>query len=108
MSMPSNAQKPVVAEKRKRGPAKGSQRVGGRAAGTPNKVTKALKDMILGALDDQPGGGQAYLARQAEENPTAFMGLIGKVLPMQVTGENGGPLAAKLTVEYVRPDNPAS
>ena len=35
----------------------------GRTKGVPNKVTKELKEMILGALDD--AGGQAYLARQA-------------------------------------------
>jgi hypothetical protein len=51
----------------------------GRPKGAPNKVTKALKDMILASLDDV--GGQAYLARQAEENPVAYLGLIGKVLP---------------------------
>ncbi len=51
----------------------------GRPKGVPNKATKALKDMILGALDDV--GGQKYLAEQALENPIAFMGLIGKVLP---------------------------
>jgi hypothetical protein len=51
----------------------------GRPKGSPNKTTKALKDMILGALDDV--GGQKYLAKQAIENPIAFMGLIGKVLP---------------------------
>lgn len=38
--------------------------------------------MILGALDDV--GGQAYLARQAEENPGPFLTLIGKVLPMSI------------------------
>ena len=54
----------------------------GRVKGVPNKVTKELKEMILGALDDV--GGQAYLARQADENPTAFMALVGKVLPMTV------------------------
>lgn len=54
----------------------------GRVKGVPNKVTKAVKEMILGALDD--AGGQAYLAKQAEENPAAFMTLIGKVLPLQV------------------------
>jgi hypothetical protein len=51
----------------------------GRPKGIPNKATKALKDMILGALDDV--GGQEYLARQAEENPAAFLKLIGSVLP---------------------------
>ena len=54
----------------------------GRTKGVPNKVTKELKEMILGALDD--AGGQAYLAKQAEENPNAFLTLVGKVLPMTV------------------------
>ena len=35
--------------------------------------------MILTALDDV--GGVDYLRRQAEANPTAFLTLIGKVLP---------------------------
>jgi hypothetical protein len=61
----------------------------GRKAGVPNKVTKALKDMILGALDD--AGGQAYLATQAKLNPGAFMTLVGKVLPSQVLAEHSGP-----------------
>lgn len=55
---------------------------GGRPKGAQNKVTKALKEMILGALDD--AGGQEYLKRQAEENPTAFLSLIGKVLPSEI------------------------
>lgn len=38
--------------------------------------------MILGALDD--AGGQAYLARQADENPGAFLALVGKILPKNI------------------------
>lgn len=68
----------------------------GRPKGCVNKNTKALKDMILGALDDQPGGGQAYLSEQARENPNAFLSLVGKVLPLQVTGENGGAINIQL------------
>lgn len=56
----------------------------GRPKGVPNKNTAALKDMILGALDKK--GGVDYLVRQADENPTAFLTLVGKVLPMTVTG----------------------
>jgi hypothetical protein len=37
-------------------------------------------------------GGEQYLARQANENPSAFMTLLGKVLPTQVTGHEGGPV----------------
>ncbi|MGV0964207.1 MAG: hypothetical protein ACOYBT_09985 [Polynucleobacter sp.] len=61
----------------------------GRPKGSPNKQTAAVKDMILTALDKK--GGVDYLARQADENPAAFLTLVGKVLPMQVqgAGENG-------------------
>ena len=65
-------------------------RIGGRQAGTPNKMTRTLKEMILQALDD--AGGVAYLQRQAEENPGPFLALVGKVLPMQVSGSDGGPI----------------
>lgn len=44
-----------------------------------------LKQMILGALSAL--GGQAYLERQAEEQPVAFMTLLGKILPLQVKGD---------------------
>ena len=40
--------------------------------------------MILEALDN--AGGVAYLAEQSEKNPTAFLTLVGKVLPLQVAG----------------------
>lgn len=73
---------------------KGLPKTGGRAKGTPNKETKALREMILQALDDQPGGGVEYLKMQAQENPGAFMTLLGKVLPSQtqLSGPNGGPI----------------
>jgi hypothetical protein len=50
--------------------------------------------MILGALNAK--GGQAYLEEQAEANPVAFMALVGKVLPLQLSGEGGGPMVIKL------------
>ena len=62
----------------------------GRPKGSQNKATKALKDMILGALDD--AGGQDYLRRQSIENPTAFMTLIGKVLPTTINADVNGDL----------------
>ena len=39
--------------------------------------------MIRAALDEV--GGQAYLARQAEANPVAFMALVAKTLPKDMT-----------------------
>lgn len=62
----------------------------GRRVGSENKVSRELKDMILSALDG--AGGEAYLQKQATENPTAFLTLVGKVLPLKVAGSDGGPL----------------
>lgn len=66
----------------------------GRPKGVPNKNTALLKDAILEAATKAGGkdGLSGYLKKQADENPTAFMTLLGKVLPMQVTGENGGAI----------------
>jgi hypothetical protein len=71
------------------------RKTGGRAKGTPNKTTAQLKDMILTALDK--AGGVKYLQRQADESPTAFLALVGKVLPMTVSGDKeGGPIKLEI------------
>lgn len=71
----------------------------GRAKGTPNKTTALLKDAILKAADQAGGKDKlvGYLKAQALANPGPFMALLGKVLPMQVTGEDGGPLVVTIT-----------
>lgn len=82
----------------------------GRKKGTGNKVPRLLKDAILEAaeragqsiIDERYSnpdnadprfveqakkeGMVHYLEHQAIENPHSFMTLMGKVLPMQVTG----------------------
>lgn len=67
---------------------------GGSRKGIPNKVTGDVKAMVLAALEG--AGGVAYLQRQAGENPAAFMTLLGKVLPLQVSGANGEALVIEL------------
>jgi hypothetical protein len=76
----------------------------GRPAGVPNKLTGELKDMILQALSD--AGGPAYLLKQSNENPTAFLTLVGKVLPMQIhgAGTDGEHLIHTIVREVVRPN----
>lgn len=66
--------------------ARGGKRLGaGRKAGVPNRLTGELKNLILGALED--AGGQKYLTKQAEKNPGAFLTLLGKVVPRDLTIE---------------------
>lgn len=71
-----------------------------RGRTTPNKFNASIKEMVEGAL--RKVGGVDYLARQAEQNPVAFMGLVGRVLPLQLAGHDGG----KLEVEFRWKDDP--
>ena len=64
----------------------------GRPKGVPNKNTGLIREMILQALDS--AGGVDYLTERANDPRTAsaFLSLVGKVLPVQLTGEGGGPI----------------
>lgn len=63
-------------------------KTGGRKKGTPNKISRDIREAVLQSFATV--GGAAYLAEQARANPTAYLSLVGKVLPLQVTGEDGG------------------
>ena len=65
-----------------------------------NIMTRDLKEMILGALDD--AGGREYLHKQATVNPTAFMSLVGKVLPTTLVGDPKRPIHVSVTEEERR------
>ena len=67
----------------------------------PDKMGSDVKKMILTALSN--AGGAEYLERRANDPKTAaaFLGLVGKVLPLQVTGEGGGALEIKTRIELV-------
>lgn len=81
---------------------KGEKRPGqGRPKGCVNKENKALREMILAALDGQKGGGIAYLKRQAIENPGPFMTLLGKVLPTTLAGDSENPVNVVAKIERV-------
>lgn len=70
----------------------------GRPPGAANKTTALLKDAILKAAEvtgsDGAGKGKlvGYLTFLAKGEPKAFAALLGKVLPMQITGEGDGPI----------------
>lgn len=62
---------------------RGGKRVGaGRPKGVPNKLTKTIKEAIEVAFHQV--GGHEYLAKMAEEQPVAFMTLLGKAMPQQI------------------------
>lgn len=78
----------------------------GRRKNVPNKVTGELKDMILGALEG--AGGVSYLQARALDSPGPFLALVGKVLPLQVTGGDGKPLLPPGGVVFVIQQQPGA
>lgn len=68
----------------------GKREGGGRPKGSLDKNNKQLREMVLEALERK--GGAAYLEKQADEQPVAFMSLLGRILPTQVSGPNDGPI----------------
>lgn len=81
----------------------------GREKGVPNKTTALLKDAILQAAGQAGGkdGLVGYLRQRAIDTPGPFLALVGKVLPMQVTGEDGGALQITIKQFRLGDDQPA-
>ena len=72
----------------------------GRAKGSLNKTTKSAKEAI--ALAAEKLGGADRLVAWAQEEPQnerVFWGTIyPKLLPLQVTGDDGGPVKVAATL----------
>lgn len=76
-----------------------------RPKGSPNKLPAHLKEMILSALDK--AGGVDYLVKQADANPSGFMTLLGKVLPLQVQGDPDAPFQISVIERHIiKPNMP--
>lgn len=75
----------------------------GRPKGVPNKTTTMAKEAIAFAAEGL-GGGQGLLdwARSDPANEKVFWGTIyPKLLPLQVSGEGGGPVQVVGRIELV-------
>ena len=66
----------------------GKPKTGGRKAGTPNKITKALREATLATFEHV--GGREYLAKVAREDPRTFCSLLVRMVPEAVKAELEG------------------
>lgn len=70
----------------------------GRKPGQKNKYGRLLKDCLIIAaeLEGEDGRGKdglvGYLRKQSRTEPVAFMKMMEKLLPMQITGQDGSPV----------------
>ena len=71
----------------------------GRPKGKPNKLTMSVKAAIEEAFGEV--GGATWLVEQAKEKPEVFAGLLGKIIPKEVTVNLNANLAAMSEEEKV-------
>lgn len=64
---------------------KGKEKSGGKVKGTPNKLTKTVKETILGAFNDLQEDPRANIFSWAKENPTEFYKIASKLIPTEIS-----------------------
>lgn len=75
-----------------------------RMKGRARPGTPLIRDAIVQAAIEAGNGDMvAYLRQQAETHPSAFLTLLGKVLPMQVTGVDGEVIKTRIEFSIVDP-----
>lgn len=84
----------------------------GRAKGTPNKITKATRELFRDALDEL--GGTEFIVKLARSKgkgslmaKMAVLSAFTKLLPHEVSGTDGEPLTIRVqTIPYEPPVDP--
>ncbi len=75
-----------------------------RPKGSLNTYSKAIKELVMEALDNL--GGVKYLEEQAVSNPNAFMSLVGKTMPLALTNDEENSFKVEVTMNVVgKPTN---
>lgn len=60
-------------------------KTGGRQKGTPNRITRTIREAIEQAFHEV--GGPRFLTKLAQDDPRAFSSLLARLIPMQVQAE---------------------
>ena len=67
-------------------------------------TTPLIRDAIVqAAMEAGEGSLVDYLSKQAIKHPSAFLTLLGKVLPMQLTGVDGQVIKTRIEFAIVDP-----
>jgi hypothetical protein len=81
----------------------GKKSGGGSRKGSPNKLTKSVKEAFEIAFNELQGDSEANLANWAKENTTEFYKLAAKLIPTSVNADltTKGEAVKMWQVEFV-------
>ncbi len=74
----------------------------GRPKGTPNKVTKSVREHFATAFDLLQDDDTVNLTAWGKANPTEFYRLASKLIPLQVANDPDNPMPT--TIIQIIPD----
>lgn len=63
---------------------KGKPKTGGKVKGTPNKLTRTVKETVLAAFNDLQNDPKANILAWAKDEPTEFYKIAAKLIPTEV------------------------
>jgi UV DNA damage repair endonuclease len=78
-----------------------TKRIGGRQRGTPNRVTRAIREHFAEAFELLQEDKTVNLVSWAKANPTEFYRLASKLIPLQLEAETQ---QAPQTIIQIVPD----
>jgi hypothetical protein len=73
-------------------------KTGGRKSGTPNKLSASAKENIA-AVFVRLGGYEA-MTNWASENQTDFYKIYARLIPVELTGKDGGDIKQTIKVTF--------
>lgn len=62
-------------------------KIGGRPKGTPNKITRTVRETVLAVFTDLQADPKANLKAWAKEEPTEFYRIASKLIPTEVQAQ---------------------
>lgn len=66
-----------------------SGNLAGRPKGTPNKLTRTVKETVLAVFNDLQSDPEANLLSWAQQEPTEFYKIASKLIPTEVKADVG-------------------
>lgn len=67
----------------------GREKTGGRQKGTPNKLTRTVRETVLSAFNELQDDPKANIVAWAKRNPRDFYQIAAKLIPQEITGRDG-------------------
>jgi len=74
----------------------------GRKPGSKNKDTETIRIAVMRSFESV--GGWKYLEEMARIQPTAYMTLLGKILPHELAASDSASLRHEIVLKWVTPE----